>query len=89
MPFWQSCAFCTAIAVKYEKTQGTKNVHSSDVHEKTPPAQRYAAVSIHIGLHHGSFQPDNLNYPAGGNFFLAGGVDLYCTGGTALDTKYL
>ena len=59
MPFWQSCMYCTAFAVIHEKTQGIKNVYSSDTHEKIPPAQRYAAGSIHIGFHHGSFQPDN------------------------------
>jgi hypothetical protein len=42
-----------------KKTQGIKNVYSSDTHEKIPPAQRYAAGSIHIGFHHGPFQPDN------------------------------
>ena len=26
---------------------------------KRYPAQRYVTVSIHIGLHHGLFQPDN------------------------------
>ena len=72
-----------------KKHKEQKNVYSSDTHEKIPPAQRYVTVSIHIGLHHGLFQPYNGNYPPGGNFFLAGRVDLHCTGGVALDTKYL
>ena len=42
-----------------KKYKEQKNIYSSDAHEKTPPAQHYAAVSIHIGLHHGPFQPDN------------------------------